>query len=102
MSFGVTLQAFRLGYRISDKRRAFVRIAENADKRTLNVTLVPLYQRVPGTKGRKGKMHYCWWETDEKGEDVLDLIPAIRHVRRIKQTLSFDVDKETGERIASK
>jgi hypothetical protein len=99
MSFGITLQAFRLGYRISDKRRAFVRIAENTDGQTLNVTLVPLYQRVPQTRGKQNKLHYCWWETDDKGEDVLDLIPAIRNVKNIHQTLSFDVDRETGERI---
>lgn len=98
VTFGSALQAFRLGYRISDKRSAFVKLAD-VDCNTLNITLVPLHKRVPDTRGRKGQKHYCWWETEHKGEDVLDQIPSIRNVRKVKQILSFDIDRETGERI---
>lgn len=98
MSFGATLQAFRLGYRVSAKRQAFIKIVD-VDARTLNVTVVPLHKRVPDARGKKGREHYCWWETKHKGEDLIDLIPALRDVRYVKQTLSFDIDKETGERV---
>lgn len=98
MTFGITLQAFRLGYRISYKLGAFVKIVD-IDQNTLNVTVVPLDKRVPGTRGRKNTKHYCWWETEAKGEDILALIPALRNMRGVKRILSFDIDRETGKRV---
>jgi hypothetical protein len=96
-TFGMVLRAARLGYHISDKHRAFVRISD-VDERTLNITLAPLAAHVPKQGGNK--MHYCWWEQKDDGEPpLLDLIPSIRAVRRVKKVISFDIDREPGERI---
>jgi len=96
-TFGVLLRATRLGYHISDKHQAFVRICE-IDDRTLNVTLAPLDQHVPSKN--TPKIHYCWWEQKDKDEpSLLDLIPALQGVRKVKRLISFDIDKETGRRV---
>jgi hypothetical protein len=94
-SFGRTLRAYRLGYARSDKHGAFIRL-EMVDDASVNVTLVPLSQRVPA--GRRKKLHVVWWESPES-KQVLDLIPAVKNVRRVKKIVSFDIDIETGERI---
>jgi len=98
VSFGATLRAYRLGYRISEKRGAFVRLADNPDGKTVNVTLVPRDRQVPRERGMS-KEHRCWWESPIGGEALLDMIPAIRNVKKVKRTISFDVDFQTGERI---
>lgn len=96
-TFGAVLRATRLGYHISNKHGAFVRLSEVDDK-TINVTLAPLDKHVPNARGNK--MHYCWWEQKDDGEPpLLDLIPALQNVRMVKRLISFDINKETGERI---
>lgn len=93
----MVLRAARLGYHISDKHHAFIRIREVDDK-TLNITAAPLDQHVPNKN--TPKPHYCWWEQkDADDPPLLDLIPALQNVRKVKKLVSFDIDKETGERI---
>ncbi len=96
-TFGMLLRATRLGYGLSDKHQAFVRICD-VDNKTLNVTLSPLDRHVPNKNTPKN--HYCWWEQKDDDEPpLLDLIPALQSVRRVKRLVSFDIDRETGERI---
>lgn len=95
--FGSTLRAYRLGYGTSDRLQAHVRMSETRDG-SINITLVPLYQKAPDT--RKKELHFIWWDKNDGGGDsIFDTIPSLRHVRKIKRVISFDVDKETGERI---
>jgi hypothetical protein len=96
-SFGRTLRAYRLGYAPSHKHGAFIRLEVVNDK-AVNVTLVPLSHQVPA--GNRKKLHVVWWESRE-AKKILDLIPAIKGIRRVKEIISFDVDAETGERITS-
>lgn len=95
-SFGNTLRAFRLGYRISRKRGAFVKLSD-VDLKTVNVTLVPLYKKVPSKNSKS--THRCWWEYDDGPEAFLDLIPVLKNIRRVKRTISFDIYIETGESV---
>jgi uncharacterized Zn finger protein len=94
-SFGRTLRAYRLGYAPSEKHGAFIRL-EMVDDASVNVTLIPLNHRVPD--GRRKKLHVVWWESSES-KQILDLIPALKNVRRVKKVISFDIDIDTGERI---
>lgn len=94
-SFGRTLRAYRLGYAPSHKHGAFIRL-EIVDDKSVNVTLVPLNHQVPNSSRKK--LHVVWWESQES-KKVIDLIPALKNVRRVKKIVSFDIDIETGERI---
>lgn len=92
LAFGHTLRAYRLGYHVSDRLQAFVRICDVTDT-TFNITLVPLYDKVPNSKGN----HRCWWECQNPDALFADM-PALKHVKKVKRTISFDVDMN-GERI---
>ncbi len=90
-TFGNTLRAYRLGFRESERLRAFVRVATPVDGQVW-INVCPLNHLVP-SKGQP-KSHVCWWDA---GDTFFDSIPALKNVRRIKKPLSFVVDAETGE-----
>jgi hypothetical protein len=97
-TFGMVIRAARLGYHLSAKHGAFIRLCD-VDETTVNVTLAPIDSHVPNSKP---KTHYCWWEQkDADDPPLLDLIPALQNVRKVKKLISFDIDKETGVRIWS-
>lgn len=91
MTFGSTLRAFRLGYHVSQKHNALVKVSDYPDGKKVSIKLVPIDGKVPHDKF---KDHRCWWERD--GE-LLDAVPALRGIRNVKRIISFDVDAETGE-----
>jgi hypothetical protein len=51
------------------------------------------------THGRtRSAIHFAWWEVED-GDELLDNIPDLKHIRRVKQPISFNVNAETGERV---
>lgn len=84
-SFGTNIRAARLGYHWSERHGAFIRMA-TVGPRTF-IELAPV-SGVPNKSAAKVKEHRCWWE--EVG--ILDLIPWLRNVRRIKRYVAVEVD----------
>ena len=94
-SFGQTLRAFRLGWRISEKHEAFIKVGVNQARTRCTVYVAPLGQQVPKDRD---KLHLCWWD-DDKDPNLLDLIPALKDVKAPTEAYSFDVNTETGEKL---
>lgn len=83
--FGTNIRAARLGFHWSEQHGAFIRMA-TAGERTF-IELAPA-SGVPNKSAARLKDHRCWWE--EVG--ILDLIPWLRNVRRIKRYVAVEVD----------
>lgn len=96
MSFGTMLRAFRLGYRKPKGRDFVMRLSDNADG-SFNVSLVPLNMHVPKHKPRE---HRCWWEGENGGNDIINLLPDVRNLKTVKKIIEFDVD-EHGNRVTA-
>jgi len=69
--FGAMLRAVRLGFRRSNKHRAFVRISIVSDE-LIRVEVAPLDHLFSGRD--KVDFHVCWWE----GEEVLNMCEPLR------------------------
>lgn len=90
-TFGKALRAYRLGYSHYGRLKAWIRIEDSGTY--INVTCVPFGEKVPN--GKKVP-HVCWWEGEE---DLIAMMPALSNVKKINKTISFDIDRESGERI---
>lgn len=93
MSFGTTLRAFRLGYRISDKHNALIKVAIYKDGKRVNIKIVPRHMAVPKDNFRE---YVCWWDRNGK---LLNHCRILKMVKNPKRIISFDVDAETGEMV---
>jgi hypothetical protein len=91
-TFGQRLRACRLGWRVSDKHKAYVRLSCDEQSDYVTVSLSPLGQQVPKDKI---KTHVCWWDNPA----LLDMIPALKGVKAPKKVIHFDIYKETGELV---
>lgn len=95
ITFGTALRAARIGYGLSTKHNAYIRVTDEGPD-TLRIVMIPLGEKLP-SKGRT--IYYAWWEV-ENGEELLtDLSPAISRVKRVKKSLSFVIDKQFGELV---
>lgn len=94
MTFGKALRAARLGYGFSEKHRAFIRLSDPMSGK-VHISVVPEDKLIPATA--PGKYHRCWWEGPDHGQNLLDMVPVLRHLTRVKTTIGFYVDAETGE-----
>ena len=86
-SLGSTIRAARLGYKWSARHGAFIRMSTPAADRSL-IELAPR-DAIPSKKA-KGDVgdHRVWWETPE----ILDMIPWLRGIRRIKKYVAVLID----------
>lgn len=91
---GQKIKALRLGYAFSSRLSAWVRISDFSHDRYL-VELVPSTQILPSRPA--GANVY----RDIKGcaDDILDHIPLMKRVVRVKKQLSFVVNND-GEIVA--
>lgn len=81
--FGTRIRAARLGYGWSSRHGAFIRMSTSGSRNF--VELCP-GDRLP-TKGAT-KEYRCWWDTPE----ILDYLPWLRSVRRVKVPIRVEVD----------
>jgi len=86
-SFGSNIRAARLGWRWSDRHGAFIRMSDAGPGQSL-IELAPA-DGLPGTRC-SGGFHRCWWEQP----GILDMIPWLRPVRRVKRLVRVVVDDE--------
>jgi hypothetical protein len=90
-SFGSRIRAYRLGYAWSNRHGAFIRIATDGPK---NIIELAPASGVP--KKTAVKEYRVWWEQPQ----MLDMIPWLRGVRRIKKPVRVEVD-DNGEIVRS-
>lgn len=86
-SFGTMIRAGRLGWGLSHKHGAFIRIWDEPNGKIV-VELHPT-NGVPKYKTDTGH-HRVWWETPA----ILDMIPWLRGVTRIKKYVRVTVNDE--------
>ncbi len=84
-SLGTMIRARRLGWGQSKKHGAFIRMSDAGPGRSL-IELCPV-NAIPGKK-TPHREHCCWW--DDPG--ILDMIPWLRPVRRIKRYIAVVLD----------
>lgn len=84
-SFGTHIRAARLGWGYAPQHGAFIRMSD-ADGANSRIELCPL-NAVPSKKVAGG-FHRVWWESP----GILDLIPWLKGVRRIKRYMCVVVD----------
>jgi hypothetical protein len=85
-TLGPRIRAARLGYGYAPRHGCFARISD-ADGGNFRIELCPV-NAVPSKKSRGG--YRVWWENDP---GVLDMIPWLRNVRRIKRYVCVVVDE---------
>lgn len=86
-SFGSNIRAGRLGFKWSARHGAFIRMSTPSKDRTL-IELAP-HNAVPSKKckGEVGDFR-VWWEMPQ----ILDMIPWLRNIRRVKKFIAVFVD----------
>jgi len=87
-TFGKTIRALRMGYRLSPTHGAWIRISWHSDE-LIRVDVVPHDQLVSATN--KVKAHVCWWETRDDN-DVLDLCEPLTEIRNPDKSYRFIVN----------
>jgi hypothetical protein len=90
-SLGTMIRSRRLGWGLSRKHGAFIRMSDGPDTpsgRTTVIELCPV-NAVPSKKCPSG-FHRVWWETP----DILEMIPWLRGVTRIKRYVSVVINDE--------
>jgi len=93
-TFGQVLRGFRLGYKFDEKRNCFIRLGvDNTPQVTVEIS--PNNQLVPAKSATKN--YVCWWEEENGGEVLLNLIPRLKNIKNPKRHIKFFIDKETGE-----
>lgn len=85
-TLGPRIRAARLGWGYTPKHGCFVRISDVAHDR-FRIELCPV-NAVPAKKCAGG--YRVWWENDPA---ILDMIPWLRGVRRIKRYVCVVVDE---------
>ena len=88
-SLGTMIRSRRLGWGLSCKHGCFVRMSDGPDLptgRTSVIELCPL-NSVPS---KKIGYHRVWWDTP----GILDMIPWLRGVTKIKQYVAVTVDDD--------
>jgi hypothetical protein len=99
-NFGLALYLYRHGFRWSEKRRGYIRLLSLTPD-VVNISLVPEhcpYYKDSAHGRTRSAIHFAWWEVED-GDELLDNIPDLKHIRRVKQPISFNVNAETGERV---
>jgi hypothetical protein len=86
-SVGSNIRAARLGFKWSERHGAFIRMSTPSKDRTL-IELAPR-DGVPTRKckGEVGDFRVLW-ETPQ----ILDMLPWLRGIRRVKKFISVNVD----------
>lgn len=85
-TFGSNIKAARLGYHWSERHGAFIRMVTVGSR--MFVELAPA-SGVPNKSETKSKDYRCWRDDDS----ILDRIPWLRNVRRIKRYVAVEVDE---------
>lgn len=89
-SFGTMIKSRRLGWGKSERHGCFIRMSDGPDLpggvRSSIIELCPL-NAIPS---KKIGYHRCWWEQ----EGILDMIPWLRGVTRIKKYIRVTVNDE--------
>ena len=83
-SFGTMLRARRLGWEYSKQHGFFIRMSTIGD--LSYIELAP-ENEIPKNK-TPGGWHRCWWDDPS----ILDLIPWLRFVKKVKKYIEIEVD----------
>lgn len=88
-SFGSNIRACRLGYHWSERHGAFVRMITDGIRNFIELAPV---DAVPtkGIKFLRSRHHRRWWSDPA----ILDELPWLRNVRRIKRYVAVEVDDD--------
>jgi hypothetical protein len=86
-TLGPRVRAARLGWGYAPRHGCFVRMSDS-EGGNFRIELCPV-RAVPSKKVKTG-FHRVWWEDDP---GVLDMIPWLRNVRRIKRYVCVVVDE---------
>lgn len=89
-TLGPRIRAARLGWGYAPRHGCFVRISDFAHDR-FRVELCPV-NAVPGHKSPNHGNYRVWWDTPE----MLDMIPWLRNVTRVKKYVCVVVDEHGG------
>lgn len=85
--FGANIRACRLGFHWSERHGAFIRMSTAGERNIVELTpadAVPM-------KGVKSRDRYrVWWDDPA----ILDALPWLRNVRRIKRYVAVEVNDD--------
>ena len=85
-TLGPRIRAARLGWGYAPQHGCFIRMSD-AEGTSTRVELCPV-NGVPSSKV-KGGFHRVWWD----GPEMLDMIPWLRGVRRVKRYVCVVIDE---------
>lgn len=88
-TLGPRIRAARLGWGYAPRHGCFARISDVAGG-NFRIELCPV-RAVPSTKAKPFGNYRVWWENDPA---ILDMIPWLRGVRRIKRYVCVVVDED--------